>query len=348
MSLKGSAKRFLKHGAIRAGLEGVALTRAGALWPAAAGRGVIFTLHHVRPARRGGFDPIATLSVTPEFLDQAIRVCIESGLTPAALDDLPRLLADPSDKRRFAVFTLDDGMRDNAEHAAPVFRRHGVPYTIFIAKGFVERTRSMWWETAKILTRSKDRFEFDFGQGTETVVTQSLAQKQDAYERIVHFVHSHNEDAAVAEIDRVARSRMIDPLAIVDQLTMPADELRTLSADPLVRFGAHTQTHIAMARVDEARLAAEITGSMDAVETYVGYRPTTFAYPYGTRIATSQREFDAVAKAGIKLAVTTRPGTLVAGSLDKPTELPRVSLNGHYQQRRYVKALLTGIPFKLF
>lgn len=348
MSLKGSAKRFLKHGAIRAGLEGVALTRAGALWPAAAGRGVIFTLHHVRPARRGGFDPIATLSVTPEFLDQAIRVCIEAGLTPAALDDLPRLLADPSDKRRFAVFTLDDGMRDNAEHAAPVFRRHSVPYTIFIAKGFVERTRSMWWETAKILTRSKDRFEFDFGKGTETVVTQSLAQKQDAYERIVHFVHSHNEDAAVAEIDRVARSRMIDPLAIVDQLTMPADELRALSADPLVRFGAHTQTHIAMARVDEARLAAEITGSMDAVETYVGYRPTTFAYPYGTRIAISQREFDAVAKAGIKLAVTTRPGTLMADSLDKPTELPRVSLNGHYQQRRYVKALLTGIPFKLF
>ncbi|PLP58298.1 polysaccharide deacetylase [Mesorhizobium loti] len=348
MSLKGSVKRFLKHGAIRAGLEGVALTRAGMLWPAAAGRGVILTLHHVRPARRGGYDPIATLSVTPEFLDVAIRVCVEKGMTPAALEDLPRLLADPTEKRRFVAFTLDDGLRDNAEHAAPVFRRHGVPYTIFIAKGFVERTRSMWWETGKVLTRSKDRFEFDFGNGIETVVTQSLAQKQDAYERIVHFVHSNNEDAAVAEIERAARSRMIDPLAIVDQLVMTADELRALSADPLVRFGAHTQTHIAMARVDEARLAEEITGSMDAVETYVGYRPTTFAYPYGTKVAVSPREFDAVKKAGIKLAVTTRPGMLTADSFDRPTELPRISLNGHYQRQRYVKALLTGIPFKLF
>lgn len=348
MSLKGSAKRFLKHGAIRAGLEGVALTRAGMLWPAAAGRGVIFTLHHVRPARRGGFDPIATLSVTPEFLDEAIRVCIESGLTPAALDDLPRLLADPNEKRRFAAFTLDDGLRDNAEHAAPVFRRHGVPYTIFVTKGFVERSRSMWWETAKVLTRSKDQFEFDFGKGMETVITRNLAQKQDTYERIVHFVHSNNEDAAVAEVDRAARSRMIDPLAIVDQLIMTADELRALSVDPLVRFGAHTQTHIAMARVDEARLTDEVTGSIAAVESYVGYRPTTFAYPYGTKVAISQREFDAVAKAGIKLAVTTRPGMLTADSFNQPTELPRVSLNGHYQRRRYVKALLTGIPFKLF
>lgn len=348
MSLKGSAKRFLKHGAIRAGLEGVALTRAGALWPAAAGRGMIFTLHHVRPARRGGFDPIATLSVTPEFLDQTIRVCVETGLTPVALDDLPRLLADPEDKRRFAAFTLDDGLRNNAEHAAPVFRRHGVPYTIFVAKGFVERTRSMWWETAKVLTRSKDRFEFDFGHGPETVSAQTLSQKQDAYERIVHFVHSNDEDAAVAQVERAARSRMIDPLAIVDQLIMTAEELKALSADPLCRFGAHTKTHIAMARVDEARLAEEVIGSMDAVEAYVGYRPTTFAYPYGTKVAISQREFDAVANAGIKLAVTTRPGVLTADSFNQPTQLPRVSLNGHYQRRRYVEALLTGLPFKLF
>lgn len=348
MSLKGSAKRFLKHGAIRAGLEGVALTRAGALWPAAAGRGMIFTLHHVRPARRGGFDPIATLSVTPEFLDQTIRVCIETGLTPVALDDLPRLLADPKDKRRFAAFTLDDGLRNNAEHAAPVFRRHGVPYTIFVAQGFVERTRSMWWETAKVLTRSKDRFEFDFGHGPETVSAQTLSQKQDAYERIVHFVHSNDEDAAVAQVERAARSRMIDPLAIVDQLIMTAEELKALSADPLCRFGAHTKTHIAMARVDEARLAEEVIGSMDAVEAYVGYRPTTFAYPYGTKVAISQREFDAVANAGIKLAVTTRPGVLTADSFNQPTQLPRVSLNGHYQRRRYVEALLTGLPFKLF
>ena len=347
MSLKNSAKRFLKHGAIRAGLEGVALTRAGALWPAAAGRGVILTLHHVRPARRGGFDPNATLSVPPEFLDEAIRVCVGTGLTPVALDDLPALLADRQDKRRFVVFTLDDGFRDNAEHAAPVFRRHHVPYTIFIAKGFVERTRSIWWETAKVLTRSKDKFEFDFGGGGETVLTDTPSRKQDAYERIVHYVHSNDEDVAVAQIDRAARSRMIEPLSIVDQLIMNADELRALAADPLARFGAHTQTHINMARVGADRLADEISGSIAAVETYIGRRPTTFAYPYGTKVAVTPREFDAVAKAGIQLAVTTRPGVLDATSLERPTALSRVSLNGHYQKRRYVKALLTGIPFRL-
>jgi len=222
-----------------------------------------------------------------------------------------------------------------------------VPYTIFIAKGFVERTRAIWWETAKVLTRSKDKFEFDFGGGRETVLTDTPSRKQDAYERIVRYVHTNDEDIAVAQVDRAAQSRMIEPLSIVDQLIMNADELRALAADPLARFGAHTQTHINMARVSADRLGDEISGSIAAVETYIGRRATTFAYPDGTKVAVTQREFDAVAKAGIQLAVTTRPGVLHATSLERPTALSRVSLNGHYQKRRYVKALLTGIPFRL-
>src|SRR5690606_25709623 len=44
-----TVKRYLRHALIRAGLEGVSLARAGRLWCGAGGRGIIFTLHHVRP-----------------------------------------------------------------------------------------------------------------------------------------------------------------------------------------------------------------------------------------------------------------------------------------------------------
>ena len=347
MALKNAATRLVKRAGIRAGLEAVALTRAGALWPAAGGRGVIFTLHHVRPAEARAHDPNALLSVTPQFLDEAIRACAESGLTPVALEDLPRLLADPADRRRFAAFTLDDGYRDNAEHAAPVFRRHGVPYTIFITKGFVERSRSAWWETAEALTARLDEVEFDFGDGVEKVEMRTRAQKLAAFDRFGRFMQAVDEDEAVARLDRLAAEHGLDPLAIIDRLAMDACELRELARDPLARFGAHTLTHVNLRRVGEARLRDELAGSAGAVAAYVGHAPRAFAYPYGYAAAVGEREVRAAADAGFAVAVTTQPGVLGPWNLARPTAFGRVSLNGLYQKKRLVKALISGVPFKL-
>ena len=347
MALKNAATRLVKRAGIRAGLEAVALTRAGALWPAAGGRGVIFTLHHVRPAEARPHDPNALLSVTPQFLDEAIRACAESGLTPVALEDLPRLLGDPADRRRFAAFTLDDGYRDNAEHAAPVFRRHGVPYTIFITKGFVERSRSAWWETAEALTARLDEAKFDFGDGAEKVEMRTWAQKLAAFDRFGRFMQAVDEDEAVARLDRLAAEHGLDPLAIVDRLVMDARELRELARDPLARFGAHTLTHVNLRRVGEARLRDELAGSAGAVAAYVGHAPRAFAYPYGYAAAVGEREVRAAADAGFAVAVTTQPGVLGPWNLARPTAFGRVSLNGLYQKKRLVKALISGVPFKL-
>lgn len=347
MSLKTAAKRTLRHAAIRAGLEAVALTNAGALWPSAAGRGVILTLHHVRPADAHVHGPNALLSVTPQFLEAAIETCTAAGLVAVSVEDLPRLLADPVDGRRFVAFTLDDGYRDNAEHAAPVFRRHGVPYTIFITAGFVQRTRSMWWQTAEVLTRERDVIGFDFGHGEETLRMGTPSTKRAAFERISTFVQTADEDEAVERLDRVAAANGIDSIAIVERLTMDAGELKTLGRDPLARFGAHTLTHVNLKRVSSERLRSEISGSADALETCVGRRPVSFAYPYGFAAAVGEREVAAVRDAGFAIAVTTQPGVLGTANLANPTAFNRVSLNGLYQKPRYVRALIGGVPFKL-
>ncbi|MGG2473826.1 polysaccharide deacetylase family protein, partial [Rhizobium sp. BR5] len=73
----------------------------------------------------------------------------------------------------------------------------------------------------------------------------------------------------------------IDPIAIVDELVMDAAELKALSGDPLVHFGAHTMTHVNMRKIDAARLAHEIEESTRRIEAYVAQRPQSFSYPYG-------------------------------------------------------------------
>ncbi len=334
---------------MRGVLSAIAATGAGRWFPAAAGRAIIFTLHHVRPDRGQVFDPNAHLSVTPDFLSEAIVAATECGLHPVHLEDLPGLLAQPADERRFVCFTLDDGYRDNAAFAAPVFRRHGVPYTIFVTPGFVTRSRTMWWETAEALVRAVPQLRFDFGRGEEALGCTDVADKMAAFERLVAFVQAADEDMAVARIDGAAAAQAgIDAMAIVNDEIMTADELRVLSeGDPLVRLGAHTMTHPALARVSEDRLRHELIHSAAQIAVYCDRVPLALAYPYGSPAAVGEREQRVAAELGFSVAVTTQPGVLTTDSLRRPTAWPRVSLNGHFQKARYVRALASGLPFRL-
>lgn len=341
-------KRSIKQIAIRTGLEAIALTDAGRFAPAAAGRGVIFTLHHVRPERNLDFEPNRHLSITPEFLDGALCAAREAGLDPVRLEDLPQLLDGPSDGGKLFCVTLDDGCRDNEKYAAPIFRKHRVPYTIFVTPGFVERTRTMWWETAEALTRAAAAFRFDFGRGAEMVRCASMADKWLAFCRLAAHVQSADEDEAVAAIEAAARDHGVDGRRIVDEEIMTGSELRRLTAsDPLATLGAHTMTHPNLARVGPERLADELKLSAVQVAAYCGRMPTAFAYPYGGRHAVGAREAAAARDCGYAVAVTTQPGVLGPVSSEALAALPRVSLNGYFQEKRYVRALVTGLPFKL-
>jgi peptidoglycan/xylan/chitin deacetylase (PgdA/CDA1 family) len=332
---------------IRGGLEAIALAKSLHIAPDASGQGLIFTLHHVRPAGGSAFSPNAHLGVTPQFLSAAILETQRMGYQAVHLDELPDHLTGSVDGRRFVAFTLDDGYRDNLVHAAPVFHRHGVPFTVFVTKGFVDRSRTIWWETAEALTRAVDYFAFDFGQGEEIVNCHAGSEKHLAFNRLASFVDSHDEDEAVRLIDSTARKNGIDPMAIVDREIMTVDELRELIRDPLARLGGHTVTHCNLARVTADRLRREIVNSLDAIRSWTGHRPETFAYPYGFARACGEREAQAAADAGVRVAVTTQPGVLDDPSLSRLGLLPRVSLNGLYQKPRYVRALLTGLPIRL-
>jgi peptidoglycan/xylan/chitin deacetylase (PgdA/CDA1 family) len=344
--LKFAARRSLKRLMVHAGLEAINLSGARALLPSAAGRGVIFALHHVRPLRGHDFEPNRHLSITPEFLEQAIIAARQCGLEPVHLEDLPKALAD-SPNKKFVCFTLDDGYRDNKDYAGPIFRKHGIPYTVFVVPGFVERTRTMWWETAEELIRATASFKFDFGSGVETVGARPRLEKLVAFKRIVNFFQEADEDKAVARLDVAASEFGIDPLSIVDREAMTVSELHDLLADPLARLGVHTMTHPNLARVGAGRLKQELQQSAVRIAEYTGSAPKTLAYPYGGRSAVTARETRAATEIGFSLALTTSHGVLRSTSMEAPTGLPRISLNGNYQKARFVRALASGVAFDL-
>ena len=48
-----------------------------------------------------------------------------------------------------------------------------------------------------------------------------------------------------------------------------------------VEIGAHTRTHVNLARLTNGRLQDEVLGGAERIAAQIGYAPATFAYPYG-------------------------------------------------------------------
>jgi len=344
--MTGSAKKLARRIAITGALEAANLLRAAGVMRSARGRGAIFTLHHVRPQEATAFAPNAHLEITPEFLDLVLDRLKRDGYRFVALDEVPALLSQSASSQPFAAFTLDDGYRNNLVYALPIFERHNAPFTIFVAKGLSERTHTIWWETLAALLRKEERLGFDFGNGHEIFDIATVASKEHAFARFASYLHRHDESAVVAAIDAMARMHDIDPHEIVDDLVMTPAELNLLEASPLASLGAHAISHRAMSRLSDHEVRDEMETSRDYVAAIAGARPGCFAYPYGTRQAVTQRQAAIAREVGFDIAVTTQPGVVTPRSIGHITHLPRLSVNGLYQNVRHVSGLASGIPLR--
>ena len=111
----------------------------------------------------------------------------------------------------------------------------------------------------------------------------------------------------------------------------PGTNSRRSPDDPLVTIGAHSITHCNLAKQSEEIAHQEMAISRARIEDALQRPVLHLAYPYGDRTAAGPREFALARAAGFKTAVTTRPGMLFPESADHLTALPRVSLNGNYQ-----------------
>lgn len=333
---------------IKAALSALHYARADTmLAPLTSGAGVIFTLHHVRPEPPQEFEPNRILKITPDFLEAVLGEVLAAGFDVIALDDVAaRLPAGPSE-RPFACFTFDDGYRDNRDYALPVFRKFGLPCTIFVPAHFPAGKADLWWLVLEEAIRRAGRIDVTIDGASRVYETSTVPGKERAFHEIYWKLRRMDEDAARAIVSGLARTHGVDGNALARDLLMTWDEIRALAADPLVTFGAHTNGHYALAKLPEDCARAEIVESIATLEKELGRPCRHFSFPYGDPSAAGEREFRLASEAGVATAVTTRKGLIHARHQHRLTALPRVSLNGDYQDTRFVKMFMSGAPFAL-
>ena len=335
--------RQFRNTVIRAGLG--ALYFSGAhhlLRPIFSGVGAIFMLHHVRPRRVGSFQPNHHLEVTPEFLRAMLAHLAARGIDVVTMDEVHQRLIARNFSRRFACFTFDDGYRDNREFALPVMREFDAPFTVYVASDFAQGSGRLWWIALEMTIAKAERIEATIGGVACRLDTSTPSAKQAAFDRLHDWLRTLGEHDMQREVGALCKRHGIDQTAICRELCMSWDDLKAFSDDPLVAVGAHSITHCNLALQSEATAKEELSVSRARIEDALQRPVVHLAYPYGDKNAAGAREFALASASGYKTAVTTRPGMVFAESGRHLTALPRVSLNGNYQDARILPILTSG------
>lgn len=319
-----------------------------ALTPYTGGQGSILMLHHVQNVKKTDFSPNMHLSASPEFLDRMILRLKTEGYDFISMDEVAERLKNPKDykgAKPFLSITLDDGYRDNLINAVPVFRRHQVPYMIYVATGITDGKSPLWWEDMEHIIGAQKRIIVDFPEERREYDISTTAKKYTAYKLLVERLLFDTDQYVQREIiAKLCKAYGFDCERHVQESVMNWDEVISLAKDPLCSIGAHTVNHYALSNISLDDVRKEIEESRDIIKKKIGMDPKHLAYPYGLTKVAGKREFDLARELGFETATTTRHGVIYPEHKDHMTALPRVSLNGHHQSMRYVNTLLSGIP----
>ncbi len=319
------------------------------LKPSCQGVGVIFTLHHVlKQEQFSKFALNRILEISPKFLDNTIEQILKSGYDIISLDEARERLLTKDFQRRFVCFTLDDGYIDNYQNALPIFEKHNVPLTIYLTTGLPEGTAVLWWRCLERLILKENNVDVILNKKPLYFPTKSFAEKNHAFD-VIYWILRKMPDTEQREAKAYLMDKYgIDSQELCRKYSLTWELLKKLANHPLVTIGSHTVNHLALRKLNSEQVKEEAAISREIIETRLGCKVAHFCYPFGDKKSADQREFQIITDLKFKTATTTRKGVIYTHHADSLQALPRISLNGDYQNQRYVRLFLSGVPTALW
>jgi peptidoglycan/xylan/chitin deacetylase (PgdA/CDA1 family) len=315
--------------------------------PLYGGIGYILMLHRVCPPAPGiRLEANAGMEMTPKKLEAIIQFFKDRDYEFISPDQLVEQLPSRKNKRKFVVFTLDDGYADNYLHAYPVFKKHHVPFTIYVTTSFPDRKAILWWYILEDVLLEKDRIVVKTGSGEREYNCSSLKEKEQTFRDIRSLIMTTSTNNYIETVTAIFDPYGIDVYRKTSELTLSWEQIALLSRDPLVTIGAHTVNHYTLSKLSPAEVKNEMLESKRRLESHLDREVHHFAYPYGGREEAGKREFDLVKECGFKTAVTTRFAGIFPAHQHHLECLPRIFIYGgaddHFL-KQVVNGTLTGL-----
>jgi peptidoglycan/xylan/chitin deacetylase (PgdA/CDA1 family) len=306
------------------------------------GRGIILTFHRLVP--RLPETPrlhIDAMEITQAYFQRVVEQ-VRRQYRVISLDELPDYLAS-SDRRPFACITFDDGYLDNFTLAYPVLKALDLPFTLFLATSFPDKTASLWYYALEDLLLQNDEVSFTVGGRARRFAARSRTEKLDAYERIWELIFDAPVEDYPAWWAALFVPAGLDVGGYVRALAMDWTQAAELSRDPRVSLGAHSVSHYPLRRLSDDQLEYEVAESRRIIQSRTGRAVDHFCYPFGSPAAAGPREFAVVKAAGFRTATTTRRGAVFNAHRDHLHALPRFDLGRTRPDLSFFRSQVSGL-----
>ena len=302
-----------------------------------AGEGTIFMLHRIGNINKNGIASVENLKISSEFLINIIEELKRLNYDFISLENLKERLQSKN-RRKFAIFTFDDGYKDNFTKAYPIFKRYNIPFTIFVTSSFPNNQALLWWECLSDIIMKNSTIYTNLSEKFET---KTLEDKERVFSIIKRKILLFNQLNLKEEIEKYL-PYSFNYEEKNKKLCINWEELKRISKDPLVSIGAHTLNHFALNRLSKEDVINEILNNKRELEEKLNIKVNLFAYPFGDNSTCGKREFEIVKNLGFDLALTTRVGNIYKEHINYLHQLPRIALTQKYnlKARLYLSPLI--------
>ncbi len=219
------------------------------------------------------------------------------------MPELIRHLEDGPPQPVVAV-TFDDGYRDNYENAFPILRRYGLPATVFLTTGTMDRDEPIWFEQLAQAVKNTSREHIDLEIDIpRRFLLRTQVERLETNNGIFAVLRDQPDVERREWLPRICEQLGVDDGERRSKM-LTWDQVRTMSAGG-IHFGGHTVTHPFLSRLTRDNALWEASECKRRIEYELQLPVECFAYPNGREQDVGPWGGEVIRAAGYRAAVTT-------------------------------------------
>ena len=280
------------------------------------------------------------LEVSPELLESTISFFRKRDYDFISLDQLPEY--QQANKKKFVIFTFDDGYLDNYEIAYPILKKHHVPFTIYVTTGLPDGHAFLWWYLLEDLILKNNSLELEMDGRSVKFKTGSHKEKEIAFNQVRSVLAVADKAGLDSYKTNMFGNFKNESAQLTQSLSMSWGQIEELAKDPLVTIGSHTVNHYPLKSLTEVESKFEMIECKKIIEAHIKKEVNHFCYPIGSY---SQREVTLAGSCGYRSATTINMSNFFQDHFAHPFAIPRIMINALTTEKLLTLQVNGLLPF---